>query len=129
MPFSCSLEEAISLSGDIVKTLEFTYQSLTKCFTSEENQSSLDHFFILIVQRLLDVKSYANNAGLSSSCMEIHNDIESMESYKFRSTFSVANFIELSRDAQIQIDAALSEMEAMDYRDWVCIVQYDNRRK
>ncbi|KAG6797320.1 protein inturned [Apis mellifera caucasica] len=114
----CSLEEAINLSNDIVKTLEFGYQSLTKCFTSEENQSSLDHFFILIIQRLLDIKSYAKNLELTNSCIEIHNNIENIESYKFRSAFSVANFIELSRDAQIQIDAALSEMEAMDYRDW-----------
>nr|XP_034172113.1 protein inturned isoform X1 [Osmia lignaria] len=113
----CSLEEAVNLSADIVRTLEFTYQSLTKCFTSQENQTSLDHFFILIIQRLLDMKSYTNNTQLST-CFEMHNDIESMESYKFRSAFSVANFIELSRDAQIQIDAALSEMEAMDYRDW-----------
>lgn len=105
-----------------MRTLEFAYQSLKKCFTPEETHSSLDHFFILVIERLLDIKSYANNAGLTTSCMEIHNDIESMESYKFTSTFSVANFIELSRDAQIQIDAALSEMEAMDYRDWVCIV-------
>ncbi|XP_020718480.1 protein inturned isoform X1 [Bombus terrestris] len=114
----CTLEEAVNLSCDIVRTLEFAYQSLKKCFTLEENHSSLDHFFILVIERLLDIKSYANNAGLNTSCMEIHNDIESMESYKFTSTFSVANFIELSRDAQIQIDAALSEMEAMDYRDW-----------
>jgi len=46
-------------------------------------------------------------------------EIENMENYKFRSAFSVASFIQLPRDAQLQIDAALSEMEAMDYRDWV----------
>ncbi|CAL7946624.1 unnamed protein product [Xylocopa violacea] len=114
----CSLEEAVNLSGDIVRTLEFTYASLTKCFTTQENQSSLDHFFILIIQRLLDIKSHSNNTGLPTPCIEISNRVESMENYKFKSTFSVSNFIELSRDAQIQIDAALSEMEAMDYRDW-----------
>ncbi|XP_043256589.1 protein inturned [Colletes gigas] len=114
----CSLEEAVNLSADVVRTLKFTYQSLTKCFTPQENHSALDHFFILIIQQLLDIKSYVNNAGLTNRSMEINNDIESMESYKFRSTFSVANSLELSRDAQIQIDAALSEMEAMDYRDW-----------
>lgn len=121
---SCSLEEAVNFSADVVRTLEFTYQSLTKCFTLPENHSSLDHFFVLIFQRLLNIKTYVNNIGSTDQCIEISNDIESMESYKFRSTFSVANFIELSRDAQIQIDAALSEMEAMDYRDWVCIIIY-----
>lgn len=111
----------MNISADIVRSLEFTYQSLTKCFKPQENHSSLDHFFILIFHRLLDIKS-ANNVASTDRCIEIPNDIESMESYKFRSTFSVANFIELSRDAQIQIDAALSEMEAMDYRDWVFII-------
>ncbi|XP_017889125.1 protein inturned [Ceratina calcarata] len=114
----CTPEEAVSLSADIVRTLEFTYESLTKCFIPQENQCSLDHFFILIVERLLDLKSNANDVGLNATCMKINKDVESMENYKFRSTFSVANFIELSRDAQIQVDAALSEMEAMDYRDW-----------
>ncbi|XP_031848472.1 inturned planar cell polarity protein isoform X3 [Nomia melanderi] len=117
-PTSCSLEEAVSLTLDIVRTLEFVYQSLANCFTPLENHFSLDHFFILLFEQLLDLKNYANNIGLPDCSMKIHNDIESMENYKLRSTFSVANFIELSRDAQIQIDAALSEMEAMDYRDW-----------
>nr|XP_033322916.1 protein inturned isoform X1 [Megalopta genalis] len=114
----CSLEEAVNLSLDIVRTLEFVHQSLTKCFTPVENHSSLDHFFTLFLEQLLDLKNYANNVGLPDCTMKIHSNIENMESYKFRSTFSVANSIELSRDAQIQIDAALSEMEAMDYRDW-----------
>lgn len=51
--------------------------------------------------------------------MKPQSSIESVENYKFRSAFSIASFIQLPRDAQIQIDAALSEMEAMDYRDWV----------
>lgn len=50
---------------------------------------------------------------------KLESNTENMENFKFRSAFSVASFIQLPRDAQIQVDAALSEMEAMDYRDWV----------
>lgn len=100
---------------DIVRTLEFTYQSLTKCFTPAENHSSLDHFFILFIHRLINIKDTDARKNLLKS----ENGTENIENFKFRSAFSVASFIQLPRDAQIQIDAALSEMEAMDYRDWV----------
>ncbi|XP_011876832.1 PREDICTED: protein inturned [Vollenhovia emeryi] len=114
----CSPQEIVKITEDIVRTLEFTYQSLTKCFTSVENQSSLDHFFTLIVHRLTSIKDSCKDADSKRNLAKPQNSIESVENYKFRSAFSVANFIQLPRDAQIQIDAALSEMEAMDYRDW-----------
>lgn len=83
-----------------------------------ENQSSLDHFFTLIVHRLTSIKDSCKDADVKNLAKP-QNSIESVENYKFRSAFSVASFIQLPRDAEIQIDAALSEMEAMDYRDWV----------
>ncbi|KAL6436477.1 hypothetical protein ACFW04_004751 [Cataglyphis niger] len=110
----CTSQEAIKITEDIVRTLEFTYQSLTKCFTSVENHSSLDHFFTLFINRLLNIKDTDARKNVSKS----ENSTENVENYKFRSAFSIASFIQLPRDAQIQIDAALSEMEAMDYRDW-----------
>lgn len=117
---SCTLEEAVKITENIVRTLEFTHQSLTKCFTPPENQSSLDHFFTLIMHRLINVKDTpGNDSDAKKHVAEPRNSVESTENYKFRSAFSVGSLIQLPRDAQIQIDAALSEMEAMDYRDWV----------
>jgi len=85
------------------------------------NQSSLDHFFTLIIHRLMNIKDFCKDIDGKKNPLLLQNsiEIESMENYKFRSAFSVASFIQLPRDAQLQIDAALSEMEAMDYRDWV----------
>ncbi|XP_011694656.1 PREDICTED: protein inturned [Wasmannia auropunctata] len=115
----CSPQEIVKITEDIVRTLEFTYQSLTKCFTSVENQSSLDHFFMLIMRRLMNIKDSCKDADVKTNSANPQNEsAESLENYKFRSAFSVASSIQLPRDAQIQIDAALSEMEAMDYRDW-----------
>ncbi|XP_048515157.1 protein inturned isoform X3 [Athalia rosae] len=54
---NCCLQKTLEISEDVVRALELSYQSLTRC-------------------------------------------------------------IQLPRDAQIQIDAALNEMEAMDYRNW-----------
>lgn len=117
--FSCTTQEAVKITEDIVRTLEFTYQSLTKCFTPQENQSSLDHLFTLIMYRLVTVKDSCKDTVVRKNLMTPQNSVENTENYKFRSAFSVASFVQLPRDAQIQIDAALSEMEAMDYRDWV----------
>ncbi|XP_011142011.1 protein inturned [Harpegnathos saltator] len=114
----CTVQEAVKITEDVVRMLEFTYQSLTKCFTTSENQSSLDHLFILIMHRLINIKDSSNDIEAKKHMVEPQNTVENTENYKFRSAFSVANFIQLPRDAQIQIDAALSEMEAMDYRDW-----------
>lgn len=109
------------LSADIVKTLEFTYQSLTKCFTNQENYDSIDHFFFLIIQRLLDIKNTEDNTNSQKNEIDLQCSTRNLENYKFKGSFSVAHFVHLPRDAQIQIDAALNEMEAMDYRDWVYI--------
>jgi len=68
------------------------------------------------MHRLTNIKDSYKEADIKK---KPQNSTESVENYKFRSAFSVASFIQLPRDAQIQIDAALSEMEAMDYRDWV----------
>lgn len=68
------------------------------------------------MHRLTNIKDSYKEADIKKKSQ---NSTESVENYKFRSAFSVASFIQLPRDAQIQIDAALSEMEAMDYRDWV----------
>ncbi|EZA55008.1 PDZ domain-containing protein [Ooceraea biroi] len=117
----CTSQEAVKITDDIVRTLEFTYQSLTKCFTLATNQSSLDHFFTLIIHRLTNTKDFCKDVdGKKNPLRPLQNgiEIECVENYKFRSAFSVASFIQLPRDAQVQIDAALSEMEAMDYRDW-----------
>jgi len=71
------------------------------------------------MHRLTSIKDSCKDADVRKNSTKPQNSTESVENYKFRSAFSVANFIQLPRDAQIQIDAALSEMEAMDYRDWV----------
>lgn len=95
---------------------------MTKCFTSVENHSSLDHFFTLFIHRLLNIKDLYKDTDARKNLSKSENSTENVENYKFRSAFSIASFIQLPRDAQIQIDAALSEMEAMDYRDWVLYI-------
>lgn len=71
------------------------------------------------MHRLTNIKDWCKEGDVKKNTVKPQSSTESVENYKFRSAFSIASFIQLPRDAQIQIDAALSEMEAMDYRDWV----------
>ncbi|XP_043283272.1 protein inturned isoform X2 [Venturia canescens] len=112
---SYSLQEACMLSRGVVQTLEFCYQSLTKCFENEENHSSLDHFFNLFFTP--SSNEIDCNDVVSKSANELSNFCKNNRC-EFETIFPAAHFIKLPRDAQIQIDAALNEMEAMDYRDW-----------
>ena len=116
-----SLREASELVTDIARTLDFSYQTLTKCFSNDDNHESLDHFFHLIFTRLLNNSEIPGNASTLRSGIDITNRVKNRESCEFESILPAAQFIHLPRDAQIQIDAALNEMEAMDYRDWVSL--------
>lgn len=99
------------------------HKSLTRCFTFPENHSSLDHLFFLVYQRVLVKKSYTDTNGLAQLNMRYANIAQECE---FETNLHAAHLIHLSRDALIQIDAALNEMEAMDYRDWVWLSTHIN---
>lgn len=120
----CSLEEASEQSADIVRTLEFSYQSLARCFADQDNHPSLDHFFYLVFARLSNGIKNSDNLAPSRSAPDLHDAPINSAKCEFESIVPAAHFIHLPRDAQIQIDAALNEMEAMDYRDWVSIKMY-----
>ncbi|XP_033222182.1 protein inturned isoform X3 [Belonocnema kinseyi] len=111
----CSEYEANKLSTEIALILEFIHESLTKCFMSSENHSSLDHLFFLIYERVLLKNSYIDKNNLAQFNMR-YSDIA--QECEFETILHAAHLIRLSRDALIQIDAALNEMEAMDYKDW-----------
>ncbi|XP_054273007.1 protein inturned-like isoform X2 [Macrosteles quadrilineatus] len=91
----CSLKEAILLNTDIVRCLKFTYQSLSRCFSLKEHHAALDRVFSLLQAQFL-----------SSSLINIQ---------RFLDFLPAAHFIALPRDAQVQIDDALSELESNDF--------------
>ncbi|XP_011494258.1 PREDICTED: protein inturned [Ceratosolen solmsi marchali] len=112
----CNKQEAMEHSMDIVCTLSFMNESILTCFEKEENHLHLDHFFYLFFSRLYKDKVVASKAN--SENLKTNVNIDDLSKYDFSFLLPIVNLVQLPRDAQIQIDAALSEMEAMDYRDW-----------
>ncbi|OXU28206.1 hypothetical protein TSAR_008339 [Trichomalopsis sarcophagae] len=112
----CNKQEAMELSKDIVCSLAFTNESVPKCFEIEDNHLYLDHFFYLFFSRLYKDKLTMTKS--SSENLKNSTNVDDIRQTDFNFLSPAVQSIELPRDAQIQIDAALTEMEAMDYRDW-----------
>lgn len=106
----------MDLSTDIVCSLVFTNENLSKGFIKEENHAYLDHFFYLFFSRLYKDKIMTNKSSLENLRSSTNDEIRQCD---FNFLLPAVHSVQLPRDAQIQVDAALSEMEAMDYRDWV----------
>lgn len=62
----------------------------------------------------------------SSENLKNSTNADDIRQTDFNFLLPAVQSIELPRDAQIQIDAALTEMEAMDYRDWVFSCSIDS---
>lgn len=94
-----TLEETKMKTLEIIRYFEFTNRILPRCFV-HQNIRELDIVCHLIVHL------YKMNRGkltlFEASLMEPH-------------------FVPLPKEAQLRIDDALGEMEAMDYREWVSV--------
>ncbi|XP_022920612.1 protein inturned [Onthophagus taurus] len=93
-----SKREIKLIHADVIRNLEFTFGSIDRCFSNEENFKRLDHFFLLFFQRMLEFNERSN--------------------YCFENLLNGVAYMSLPNEVQMQIDDALTEMEASDYRDW-----------
>ncbi|XP_022124017.2 protein inturned [Pieris rapae] len=81
---------------DIVRTLEFLYGSLKTCFTKPKNVEKLDGIFCRIFATLLFGDKKSGN---------------------FQEVIG-AHAVSLPLEVKIQVDDAITELEAADYREW-----------
>ncbi|CAG4930548.1 unnamed protein product [Colias eurytheme] len=88
---------------DIVRILEFLYGSLQTCFTKPNNVDKLDVLFCRIFVTLL----FEKQKSLSNS----------IENRQFEDVVG-ANVVSLPLEVKIQVDDAITELEAADYREW-----------
>ncbi|KAJ8678809.1 hypothetical protein QAD02_014596 [Eretmocerus hayati] len=112
----CNKQEAIGLSKDIICCLNFLNKDMSSCFTDEQNHGYLDHFFYLFFSWLIKDSNMWKKNGLDN--IKFNQSYDRMRHCDFNFLQAAVHSLQLPRDAQIQIDAALNEMEAMDYRDW-----------
>lgn len=114
----CSGKEALKVSKEIIRTLEFCYQTVDRCFTTEAFKAQVDRFFSRIFARLL-------TSGTWPGALQ-HIELQSLNPanikqapVQFENILPASQWVPLPKEAQMQLDDALNELEACDYRDWV----------
>lgn len=103
---------AKKITHSIVRILELLCGSLKTCFTKANNIDKLDSLFSRIFATLLFKKENSNS------------DLPEMKLCKEQCYFEellATHAVTLPMDVKIQVDDAITELEAADYREWVCI--------
>lgn len=114
----CSSYEALQTTKELIRCLEFCYESLEKCFTTERFVTQLDRFFSRFFARLLTSGTWYA-APQQVELQELSVKVIKPGPVQFENLLGGAQYISLPREAQMQLDDALNELEASDYRDWV----------
>ncbi|XP_068617364.1 protein inturned isoform X2 [Battus philenor] len=91
---------------DIVKILEFLYGSLKSCFTKPNNVDKLDALFSRIFFHII-FENYNNKSKQEGK-------IETL----LLEDILASHTVMLPLEVKIQVDDAITELEAADYREW-----------
>ncbi|CAH0559223.1 unnamed protein product [Brassicogethes aeneus] len=112
-----SAKEIMYINNEIIRLLEFSYETLDKCFTDELKLTQVDHFFSRFFARILSSGLWAT----AQQFVELQSlSVKSLQvsPHQFENVMPIAPFLNLPDEAKMQIDDALTELEASDYRDW-----------
>jgi hypothetical protein len=112
----CVLHEAVQVTADLVRSLQFSYQTLSQAFTNQDHRRALDHFFSLFFARLLSSGLWPS-AQQSVFLQDISTRAALPAPAQFEDLLPAAHWIPLPREAQMQLDEVLNELEANDFGD------------
>lgn len=114
----CSSYESLQTTKELINCLKFCFKNLESCFTTERYVSQLDRFFSRFFARLLTSGTWYD-APQQVELQELSIKVMKQGPVQFENLLGGAQYISLPREAQMQLDDALNELEASDYRDWV----------
>ncbi|KAM3831166.1 protein inturned [Vipera latastei] len=115
---SVPLSQLRNMITDVVRTLTFMYSSLDNAFCQAGNTSRLDYFFSLFFQQVLQHTNSNANPG------SYHYDNSSLLLYNFPGV----RWLLLPPNIKVEIDAALSDLEAAEFAE-LSEDYYDVRRQ
>lgn len=112
-----SVREAVFMSTELIRFFEFSFGSLDKCFTDEAYAKQVDRILSRYFARILCNSDWATMPQF----MEYQNNQDrpsGQSNCLFEDVMPVVPTLKLHDNAVMQIDDALSELEASDYREW-----------
>ncbi|XP_061441064.1 protein inturned isoform X2 [Rhineura floridana] len=113
---SVPLSQLRNMIADVVQTLTFMYSSLDSAFCQAGNGSRLDHFFSLFFQQALHPARLPNS--------QHYDKCSSSLLYNFPGV----RWLLLPQEIKVEIDTALSDLEAADFAE-LSEDYYDMRRQ
>ncbi|XP_069487212.1 protein inturned isoform X3 [Ambystoma mexicanum] len=117
---SIPLLQLKNMVSDVVQTLKVMYGSLVSAFCRIENVHRLDHFFSLFFLRALQPDKLNEYADLSAQQYDHSSAL-------FLDSLPGVRWLTLPHDIKMDIDAALSDLEAADFAE-MSEDYYDLRR-
>lgn len=111
-----SKEEMLLLTEELLRILNFTHSTIEKCFETDPNE--LDHFFSRFFTRIL-CSGLWSTAEQYVALTDVPVKSKETAPWQFEESLLGAVQLKLPDEAQVQIDDALFELEASDYREWV----------
>ncbi|KAJ1217025.1 hypothetical protein NDU88_004622 [Pleurodeles waltl] len=107
---SVPLLQLKNMVADVVQTLKVMYGSLVSAFCRVENLHRLDHFFSLFFLRALQPARLNEYADLSAQQYDLSSRL-------FLDHTPGVRWLTLPNDIKIDIDTALSDLEAADFAE------------
>lgn len=123
-----TIQEIVLINDEIIRTLEFTYDSLEKGFTSEHTLAQIDLFFARFFVTILSDGEWRTIRRFMQPAENLSSITSICRKYRFEDIVPAVATLVLPDEAQMQIDDALAELEASDYRDWVSKYKFISRR-
>ncbi|XP_077284275.1 inturned planar cell polarity protein [Arctopsyche grandis] len=107
----CNLFELTHVNAEIVRVLEFCYKSLNSCFTNASNVKKLDSLFSRLFTQIMTC-GYGWDSQKSVRIEDIISSSESQADPMFEQCLPIVQTVHLPWEAQLQIDDALTELDA-----------------
>nr|XP_056711831.1 protein inturned [Euleptes europaea] len=107
---SVPLSQLRNMTADVVRTLMFMYGSLDSAFCQMENISRMDHFFCLFFQQALQPARLHSRVSPGSHHYDACTAL-------FLYNFPGVRWLSLPQEIKVEIDTALSDLEAADFAE------------
>ena len=107
----CNLFELSLINSEIIKVIEFCYGTLEKCFRNTSNVKKLDHLFSRLFTQIMTC-GYGWDSQKSVRIEDILLLSEIPSEPLFEQCLPIIQTVHLPWEAQLQIDDALTELDA-----------------
>ncbi|XP_050305773.1 protein inturned [Anthonomus grandis grandis] len=111
-----SVKEVILMNSELIRFMEFSFKNVDGCFAWRRSCEQMDRHLFRYFARIVCNTDWATTDQFMD--YQFDQDNNNPNDCLFEQVMPVVPTLKLHDDAITQIDDALSELEASDYREW-----------